>query len=672
MTPGCVYLVGAGPGDPSLLTVRALGLLRAAEVVAHDELVPPAILALARPGAEVLPVGRRRGCGPVAYRLHPDVLARARAGRRVVRLKSGDPFVFGRGGEEAEELVEAGIPFEVVPGVSAALGAAAAAGIPLTHRECASDVTFVSGHDADGSHRSWTNWGHLAAGRSTLVLFMASRQLNANLMRLVAEGRSPDTPAAYVVSATLPGERVIVGTLGDLAERICGVDQRAPALVIVGDVVGRRVAVAAPRRGPLAGLCVLLARARPGPSTLAARLRSLSATVLEAPLIEATAPTRYTQLDAALERIRDFSAVLFDAPEGLDATLRRAKVLGIGANDLASARVVAIGKEVGTALARRGIAPAATIPGSCRETLRGHEAVLRPGPLLLVTHEGGRPSLREDLEALDLCVESVAAYRYVHHFPGTTTGPVDLVVLPSSSAAISLLASKLGSALLDVPMVAMGRRSEEAARRFGARHVGRAPRDDVAALVACVITGSWEAWMDAPRAERRGWLVVYTGHGKGKTTAALGLVFRALGRGLRVAVVQFIKGRWKTGERVFAATIPRLTFLVMGRGFTWESDDLSQDRRAAQDAWSTAKELIASGEHAIVVLDELTYAIHFGFVSLEEVLETLRCRPTSLHVVVTGRNAPEALIAEADLVTEMRSLKHPFEHGATAQPGIDF
>jgi cob(I)alamin adenosyltransferase len=178
--------------------------------------------------------------------------------------------------------------------------------------------------------------------------------------------------------------------------------------------------------------------------------------------------------------------------------------------------------------------------------------------------------------------------------------------------------------------------------------------------------------MPAPRVERKGWLVIYTGQGKGKTTAALGLVFRALGRGLRVAVVQFIKGRWKTGERLFAATIPRLTFLVMGRGFTWESDDLSQDRRAAEEAWSIAKELIGGGEHAIVVLDEFTYALHFGFVSIEEVVETLRRRPPFVHVVVTGRNAPEELIAEADLVTEMRSLKHPFEHGATAQPGIDF
>lgn len=174
----------------------------------------------------------------------------------------------------------------------------------------------------------------------------------------------------------------------------------------------------------------------------------------------------------------------------------------------------------------------------------------------------------------------------------------------------------------------------------------------------------------------RGLLLVYTGHGKGKTTAALGLVFRALGRGLRVAVVQFIKGKWKTGERTYAegvaAVDPRLTFLVMGRGFTWESDDLSRDRNAARAAWTTAASMIASGEHAIVVLDELTYAIHYGFLSLDEVLAAFRDRPAHVHVVVTGRNAPDELVALADLVTEMRAVKHPFEQGLPAQPGVDF
>jgi precorrin-4/cobalt-precorrin-4 C11-methyltransferase len=170
----------------------------------------------------------------------------------------------------------------------------------------------------------------------------------------------------------------------------------------------------------------------------------------------------------------------------------------------------------------------------------------------------------------------------------------------------------------------------------------------------------------------KGLLLVYTGHGKGKTTAALGLVFRALGRGLRVAVVQFIKGKWKTGERLFAETIPGLTFLVMGQGFTWESDDLSRDRTAALSAWQKSRELIEAGEHSIVILDEITYAIQYSFIALDDVLAALRGRPPHVSVVVTGRNAPEELAALADVVTEMKPVKHPFTKGIKAQKGIDF
>jgi cob(I)alamin adenosyltransferase len=448
---GTVYLVGAGPGDPGLLTVRGRDLLAAADIVAHDALVSPAILALAGPGAERIAVGRRHGGGPTSYRLHPEVIARAAAGQIVVRLKAGDPLVFGRGGEEAEELAAAGIPFEIVPGVSAALGAAAYAGIPLTHREHASDVTFASGHDADGSHPSRTDWAAVARGTGTLVLFMAGRALAANLARLVAGGRAPATPAAYVAAATTPDQRVVSATLATLSVEVAraAIDPVAPALVIVGDVVALRER---------------LAWFAPGPSAIAAQLCALGAEVVEAP------------------------------------------------------------------------DPAAAAPGK----------------------------------------------------------------------------------------------------------------------------------------DRRGLVLVYTGQGKGKTTAALGIVFRALGRGMRVAVVQFIKGKWKTGERLFAETLPGLTFLVMGKGFTWNSDDLSRDRAAAQAAWSTAKQLIAGGANAVVVLDEITFAINYGFVELADVLAALRDRPPHVHVVLTGRNAPDELRAAADLVTEMTAVKHPFERGVTAQPGIDY
>jgi precorrin-4 C11-methyltransferase len=231
---GVVYLVGAGPGDPDLLTVRARELLRTADVVAHDALISSSILQLVGPTTELLPVGRRHGAGTVSYRLHPEVLARAGRGARVVRLKTGDPFLFGRGGEEAEELREAGIAYEIVPGISAALGAAACAGIPLTHREWASEVTFLTGHDA-----SWET-----AGTGTVVLFMAARKLIANLARLIEKGRSPDTPAAYIASASLPDQAIVVGTLGTLADKTRGLDPSAPALVIVGEVVRLRERIA--------------------------------------------------------------------------------------------------------------------------------------------------------------------------------------------------------------------------------------------------------------------------------------------------------------------------------------------------------------------------------------------------------------------------------------------
>ena len=170
----------------------------------------------------------------------------------------------------------------------------------------------------------------------------------------------------------------------------------------------------------------------------------------------------------------------------------------------------------------------------------------------------------------------------------------------------------------------------------------------------------------------RGLLLVNTGNGKGKSTAAFGVAFRAIGHGLSVSIIQFIKGKWKTGEGAFAEKLPELTFLIMGRGFTWESDDLSRDKAAARVAWEKAAAMIAAGEHSIVVLDELTYVINYDFVGVEEVLAVLRARPEHVHVVVTGRNAPDELVEMADLVTEMRSVKHPFEKGVPAQPGIDF
>ena len=236
---GRVYLVGAGPGDPKLLTMRAAELLEQADVVAYDLLISPELIARIPARAELLAVGRRDGMGPTTYRLHPAVLERAKAGKTVVRLKSGDPLLFGRGGEEAEDLRNAGIPFEIVPGITAALGAAAYAGIPLTQRGEASQVLLGAGHEPERRAISAHGSGENLQQRTT-VLYMAARRLSANLNRLRAEGYAAETPAALVMSATTPRQRVVTGTLGTLAQLVPALDPAIPAILLVGRVVARR------------------------------------------------------------------------------------------------------------------------------------------------------------------------------------------------------------------------------------------------------------------------------------------------------------------------------------------------------------------------------------------------------------------------------------------------
>ncbi|MBX3229981.1 MAG: uroporphyrinogen-III C-methyltransferase [Labilithrix sp.] len=235
---GRVFLVGAGPGDPDLLTVKALRILQNACIVAYDELVGPAIMDLIPAGAERIPVGRRKGTCPSAPSIHPAVLERALAGHDVVRLKGGDPMVFGRGGEEAAELTALAIPFEIVPGVSAALGAAASSGIPLTHRDASKAVTFAT---AQLRHDSTADPLADLPRSGTIVLYMGLSTLGETTARLIAAGRAPETPAAVVSRATLPDERVVTATLATIAAAVEHAALATPALVVIGDVVARRV-----------------------------------------------------------------------------------------------------------------------------------------------------------------------------------------------------------------------------------------------------------------------------------------------------------------------------------------------------------------------------------------------------------------------------------------------
>ncbi|WP_426959337.1 uroporphyrinogen-III C-methyltransferase [Muricoccus radiodurans] len=237
--PGEVWLVGAGPGDPGLLTLRAASALRAADLVLHDALPGPGVLRLVRRGAALVDVGKRKGCAPVRQNeINAQLIAGARAGLRVVRLKGGDPFLFGRGGEEAAALAEAGIPWRVVPGVSAGLAAPAAAGIPVTHRGVSAAVTFVTGHAESGALPASVDWDALGRAGGTIVAFMALSRMDEIVLRLLASGRSPDTPVAIVARATLPGQAVLHSTLGACTLEARRTALPSPALVVVGEVVG--------------------------------------------------------------------------------------------------------------------------------------------------------------------------------------------------------------------------------------------------------------------------------------------------------------------------------------------------------------------------------------------------------------------------------------------------
>jgi uroporphyrin-III C-methyltransferase len=235
MKPGTVYLVGAGPGDPGLMTVRGLQLLRNAQVVVYDQLVSPVLLDEAAPGATRIFVGKQAGRHSIAqHEIHEALINYALQGHEVVRLKGGDPFVFGRGGEEAEALVDAGIPFEIVPGVSSAVAVPAYAGIPLTHRKLASSFAVVTGHQAVNAPSS-IDWAKLATAVDTLVILMGLHNLRAIAGKLVAHGRAPDTPVAVIHRGTTAGQKTVIGTLADIVEKSASL--KAPALIVVGDVV---------------------------------------------------------------------------------------------------------------------------------------------------------------------------------------------------------------------------------------------------------------------------------------------------------------------------------------------------------------------------------------------------------------------------------------------------
>ena len=350
MKSGIVYLVGAGPGDPGLMTRRSLELIAGADAVLYDRLIPPGALDGARDGAELRYVGKQPGAAAMEQEQINELLVELGGeGKRVVRLKGGDPFVFGRGGEEAEALAAAGVPFEVVPGVTAGVAAPAYAGIPATHRDEASAVAFVTGHEDPAKEDSALDWAALARFPGTLVFYMGIKNLEVIAERLTAAGRPPEEPAAVVARGTLPDQRTVTGTLADIAGRVADAGIRPPAITLIGPVAALRDRLAWLERRPLHGQVVAVTRARAQASELAARLRDLGAEVLETPAI------RIEPRPVTLPRLDGLALICVTSPNGARLFFEALARGGFDARALAGVKVAAIGPGTAAALRTAGI-----------------------------------------------------------------------------------------------------------------------------------------------------------------------------------------------------------------------------------------------------------------------------------------------------------------------------
>ncbi len=347
-----VYLVGAGPGDPGLLTARALERIADADVIIYDRLIPDSALEGAREHAVLIYAGKEGG-GPSMPQAEIErlLLQHGREGKNVVRLKGGDPYVFGRGGEEAETLRTAGIPFEVVPGITAGVAATAYAGIPVTHRDAASAVAFVTGHEDPSKPESALDWDALARFPGTLVVYMGVRRLSAITERLIAAGRPESEPAALIQRGTLPDQRSVIGTLVTIASLARAEKITAPAIAVFGPVAALSSRLSWFTAPPLAGRVVAVTRARAQSSGLASRLRALGAEVVEAPSI------RIVPLDGPAPDFARYDLLCLTSPNGVGILFERLARAGRDARALAGLRVAAIGPGTARVLEEHGITP---------------------------------------------------------------------------------------------------------------------------------------------------------------------------------------------------------------------------------------------------------------------------------------------------------------------------
>ncbi|MEX0682587.1 MAG: uroporphyrinogen-III C-methyltransferase [Dehalococcoidia bacterium] len=462
---GKVWLVGAGPGDPGLITVAGLERIRAADVIVYDRLVSERLLDHACADAELIYVGKIPHLPPsVGQGLSPDLgvsheqdainallIDKAREGKRVVRLKGGDPFVFGRGGEEADALSNAGISFEVVPGVTSAVAVPAYAGIPVTHRGVAASFAVITGHEDPDKPESAINWAHLATAVDTLVFLMGVKNLPDIVANLVANGRSDATPVAVVRWGTTPEQRTVTGTLADIAGRVAEAGLEPPAITVVGEVVRLRETISWFENRPLFGRRVLITRTRRQASVLARLLADEGAIPVELPAIEIEPLTDTAALAAAIERLGDgaYAWCGFTSANAVALFFEHLSECGLDTRAFGRTRVFAIGPATAEALSTRGInadvVPYEYVAEAIVEGMRPH--IVPADKVLLPRAESARAELVTGLEAFGASVDEIPVYRAaVPADPDPETlaalreGRIDIVTFTSSSTVRNLLA----------------------------------------------------------------------------------------------------------------------------------------------------------------------------------------------------------------------------------------
>ena len=468
MALGKVWLVGAGPGEPGLITVRGLEVLSHADAVLYDALAHPALLEAA-PQAELCDVGKRYGEESRTQAFITGELVRlAREGKRVVRLKGGDPFMFARGSEEAVELAAQGIPFEIVPGISSPVAAAAYAGMSLTHRDLSSSVTFITGSDREGKEWSAESWQKLATATDTICVFMGMRRIEAITLAILAGGRAAATPAAVIQWGARSEQRVVTATLADIAERARAVGLANPALIIVGEIVRLRERLRWYDNRPLFGKRILVPRPLDQARASAGAIRDRAAEPVVFPVIQIKPPPDPELLERAARELSSYDWVLFTSSNGVERFCAVLRQLGRDARAFGAAKVGVIGPKTAVALGAFGIRPDVVAGEYVGEALA--EAVLKQGGarrVLIARALEARDVLPETLRQAGATVDVVPAYqtlpvpsaRAAELRAAFANGALDAVMFTSSStvtATCELLGEDASALLSSVTVGSIG------------------------------------------------------------------------------------------------------------------------------------------------------------------------------------------------------------------------